>query len=47
MGDDITLENEKLIFNPYNSRNTVIKKNDIENILQYYGLPPIINNITW
>ena len=45
MGDDITLENEKLIFNPYNSRNTVIKKNDIENILNYYGLPPIINNI--
>ena len=45
MGDDITLENEKLIFNPYNSRNTVIKKNDIENILKYYGLPPIINNI--
>ena len=45
MGDDIIIENETLIFNPYNSRNTVIKKNDIENILKYYGLPPIINNI--
>lgn len=45
MTDDIIVENETLIFNPYNSRNTVIKKNDIENILKYYGLPPIINNI--
>ena len=45
MGDDIIVENETLIFNPYNSRNTVIKKNNIENILKYYGLPPIINNI--
>ena len=45
MGDDIIVENETLIFNPYNSRNTVIKKKDIENILKYYGLPPIINNI--
>jgi len=39
MSDDIIVDNETLIFNPYNSRNTVIKKKDIENILKYYGLP--------
>ena len=43
--DDIKTQDNKLVFNPYNSRNTVIKKNDIENILKCYGLPPIIHNI--
>jgi len=43
--DIIQTEEGLLIFNPYNFLNVEIKKENIENILVNYGLPPIINNI--
>ena len=39
-----TPENE-LIFNPYNPLNKEITKKDIENLLVFYGLPPIVYNM--
>lgn len=44
--DDVIQTDEGiLIFNPYNTINVEIKKEEIEIILENYGLPPIINNI--
>ena len=45
--DDIVQTKEGiLIFNPYNSLNVEIKKEDIENILKNYGLPNLITNLS-
>jgi hypothetical protein len=43
--DDIIKSEEGLIFNPFNPLNIKITKNEIENILSQYNIPPIINNI--
>ena len=44
--DIIKLEDETLIFNPYNSLNTEITLNDVQSILSKYGIPPEVNNIS-
>ncbi len=43
--DDVTNTENGLVFNPYNSENIEIKEHEIKDILQKYGLPPIIDNI--
>lgn len=43
--DIIQSEDGFLIFNPYNLLNVEIKKENIEEILQKYGLPPVVNNL--
>ena len=37
--DDITFQDEELIFNPYNQNNKEISKRDVQNILEKYGIP--------
>ena len=44
--DIIKLEDETLIFNPYNSLNTEITLNEVQSILSKYGIPPEVNNIS-
>jgi dsRNA-specific ribonuclease len=43
--DDVTNTENGLVFNPYNSENIEIKEHEIKDILQKYGLPPMIDNI--
>ena len=43
--DDITLEEGRYVFNPYNPLNTKITLNDIQCILSSYGVPPKVDNI--
>ena len=43
--DDVTSTENGLIFNPFNNENTEIKEHEVKEILQRYGLPPLINNI--
>lgn len=42
--DDIIKSDEGLVFNPYNPNNIEIKQEDINSILQKYGLPSKIHN---
>ena len=44
--DDVTSTENGLIFNPFNNENIEIKEHEIKEILQKYGLPPFINNIS-
>ena len=44
--DDVTSTENGLIFNPFNNENIEIKEHEIKDILQKYGLPPFINNIS-
>jgi len=45
--DDLSkLEDETMIFNPYNSLNTEITLNDVQSILSRYGIPPDVNNLS-
>ena len=37
--DDITFQDNELIFNPYNQNNKEISKRDVQNILEKYGIP--------
>ena len=42
---DIISEEGELVFDPYNSENREITLNDIQSILQKYGINSNINNI--
>ena len=37
--DDITMQDDELLFNPYNPNNVEITKRDVQNILERYGIP--------
>jgi len=43
--DDITKEDEGLIFDPYNSLNIEITLNEVQSILTKYGVPGQVNNL--
>ena len=43
--DDITMNGEQMIFNPYNPNNKEITLNYVQSILKEYGLPPNVNNL--
>lgn len=43
--DDIITSEDGLIFNPYNSNNMEITLNDVQSILQKYGVPDKVHNI--
>ena len=45
LDDDIIKQGEKLIFNPFNNLNNEITINDVQSILNRYGLPGKITNI--
>jgi dsRNA-specific ribonuclease len=44
--DFIKLEDETLVFNPYNPLNTEITLNDVQSILSKYGIPPQVYNMS-
>jgi len=41
---DVSKDNEELIFDPYNPRNKVISKRQVEAILRKYGVPDKVHN---
>ena len=43
--DDITMNGDQMIFNPYNPNNREITLNYVQSILKEYGLPPNVNNL--
>ena len=43
--EDITMNGDQLIFNPYNPNNREITLNYVQSILKEYGLPPNVNNL--
>ena len=43
--DDINMESENMVFNPYNSLNKEITLNDVQSILTKYGVPGKVFNI--
>ena len=43
--DDITMNGDQMIFNPYNPNNHEITLNYVQSILKEYGLPPNVNNL--
>ena len=43
--NDISQQADEMVFNPFNPLNKEVRRNDIENILKKYGLPPRITNI--
>ena len=43
--DDIIRSEEGLVFNPYNPLNVEITLNDVQSILTYYGIPPMVHNL--
>ena len=43
--DDIIQTDDQLIFNPYNSLNSEITLNEVQSILQRYGVPSKVHNI--
>ena len=44
--DVLKLEDETMIFNPYNPLNTEITLNDVQSILSKYGIPSEVNNLS-
>ena len=44
--DDITKNEDGLVFNPYNPLNIEISLNDVQSILTKYGIPSIIHNMS-
>ena len=44
--DDITVAGETYYFNPYNTRNVEVTLEDIQSILQKYGVPTKVTNLT-
>ena len=44
--DIIKISNDELLFNPYNSNNIEIRLDDIQYILNKYGVPTKVDNIT-
>jgi len=46
LNEDIIVSEEGLFFNPYNCLNKEITLEEIKTILTYYGLPPIVNNLS-
>ena len=43
--DDITTEDGTLVFNPYNNENREITLNEVQSILNKYGITTKISNI--
>jgi len=43
--DDITRNEDGLVFNPYNQKNVEITLNEVQSILAAYGLPTTVNNL--
>ena len=43
--EDITMNGDQMIFNPYNPNNREITLNYVQSILKEYGLPPNVNNL--
>lgn len=43
--EDILATESGLVFNPYNPNNKEIKLNEVQFILESYGLPPIVHNL--
>ena len=43
--DDISRDENGLVFNPYNPLNVEITLNDVQSILTKYGVPGLINNV--
>ena len=43
--DDITREEEGLVFNPYNPDNIEITLNQVQSILTKYGVPDNVHNL--
>ena len=37
--DDVTFQDDELMFNPYNQNNREVTKQDVQNILEKYGIP--------